>query len=197
MTEPQQRAVPKLWVLGTAALAILALLAGGARTWVTGQVSDPILADTAVSVDGRDAASGVVATALVAAAAALAAVTGGRIVRWIGAIALTASGVLVAALTLQVLLDAASVVGAQAATQTGRTGSVEATGEPTAWAYLSLLAGAVLVLAGGAALLGVRRWGGLTSRYDAPGESPRSSRRATEQESDWDRLSRGEDPTET
>lgn len=196
MSDSPARAVPKLWVLGTAAAAVLLLLASGARTWVTGQVSDPILADTAVSVDGRDAAGGVLASALVAAAAALAAVTGGRVVRWVGAIALTASGVLTAVLTLPVLLDAASVVGEQAATQTGRTGSVEATGEPTAWAYLSLLAGAVLVLAGAAAILGVRRWGGLSSRYDAPTEDTRTSRRATVEESDWDRLSRGEDPTD-
>lgn len=194
--EAQPRAVPKLLVLATAAAAILLLLASGARTWVTGQVSDPVLAETAVSVDGRDAASGVVAAALVAAAAALAAVTGGRVVRWIGAIVLTASGVLVAGLSLPVLLDPGSVVGRQAATQTGRNGSIDATGDPTFWVYLGLLAGAVLILAGGAALLGVRRWGGLTSRYDAPTGDPRPSRRATEEESDWDRISRGEDPTE-
>jgi Tryptophan-associated transmembrane protein (Trp_oprn_chp) len=190
----QPRAVPKLLVLGTAAAAILVLLAGGARTWVTGQVSDPVLAQTAVTVTGREAAAGVVATALVAAAAALAAVTGGRVVRWIGAIALTAAGLLAGALTLTVLLDAGAVVGRQAATQTGRTGSVEATGDPTMWVYLSLLAAAVLVLAGGAAVLGVRRWGGLASRYDAPTEA-QPARRGVEEESDWDRLSRGEDPT--
>ena len=62
-------------------------------------------------------------------------------------------------------------------------------------ALAAWLGGAVLVLAGGAALLGVRRWGGLTSRYDAPTEETSTSGRATDEESDWDRLSRGDDPT--
>ncbi|WP_018155738.1 Trp biosynthesis-associated membrane protein [Demetria terragena] len=193
-TEPA-RAVPKMLVLGTAALAVLVMLASGARTWVTGRVDDPVLSQTAVSVAGSDAASGVLATALVGAAAALAAVTGGRVVRWIGAVSLTASGILGVALTVPALMDPESIVSQHAAAQTGRTGSVDAVAAPTFWVYLSLLAAAVLVLAGGAAIMSVRRWPGLTSRYEAPASGGSTSARATEQESDWDRLSRGEDPT--
>lgn len=195
MTDPSPRAVPKLLVLGTVVAAVVTLLASGARTWVNGRVSDPVLAETAVSVSGSDAAAGVVATALVGAAAVLAALTGGRVVRWIGAGALMLAGVLVVVLVLQVLLDPEAAVGRQAAELTGRTGSIDATGEPTFWVFLSLLAGAVLILTGGASLLSVRSWGGLSSRYEPPGEEPGPSPRATEAESDWDRLSRGEDPT--
>lgn len=188
MASAEPRAVPKLLVLGTAVAAAVVLLASGARTWVTGTVRDSVLANSSVSVSGREAAAGVLAAALVAAAAALAAVTGGRIVRWVGAGALTAAGALVCVLTVPVLADAAAVVGRRAATETGRTGAVDATGDPTAWAVVALVAGGVLALAGGAALVSVRRWSGLSNRYEAP-----TSR--TVDESDWDRLSRGEDPT--
>lgn len=196
--EPREsRGVPKGMLVAVTAVTVIVLLASGGRTWVDGQVSDAVLATSSVGVSGRDAAGGVIAAALVAAAAMLAALTGGRIVRRIGAVALALAGVLVVALSLPVLTDAAGVVGEQAAAQTGRTGSIEATGSPTAWVIVALVAGAVLVLCGLAALVSARHWGGLTARYDSPaGDADADeSDRATPQESDWDRLSRGEDPT--
>lgn len=196
--EPREpRGVPKGMLVAVTAVTVIVLLASGGRTWVDGQVSDAVLATSRVSVSGRDAAGGVIAAALVAAAAMLAALTGGRIVRRIGAVALALAGVLVIGLSLPVLTDAAGVVGERAAAQTGRTGSIDATGSPTAWVLVALVAGAVLVLCGLAALVSARHWGGLTARYDSPAGDAGAdgSDRATPQESDWDRLSRGEDPT--
>lgn len=190
-----RRGVPKLMlVLGTAVPVIL-VLAAGARTWVHGTVSDAVLADSRVSVTGSQASSGVVATALVAAAALLAALTGGRIVRWIGGVVLTLAGLMIAGMAVRVLLDPESVVGAQAAQRTGRTGSVEATGSTTVWVVLVVLAGVALVVCGLAALVSARSWGGLSSRYESPAVEADRTERATPAESDWERLSRGEDPT--
>lgn len=181
-------------VIATAVLALV-VLASGARPWVRGQVSDPVLASSSLTINGSDAAAGAVAAALVALAGMLAAVTGGRIVRWIGAAAMTAGGVLVTVLAARVLMSPQDAVGRQAATRTGRTGSIAATGEVTWWVPTVLTAGVGLTVLGVATLLAVRGWGGLTSRYDAPTESADESARSTAAESDWDRLSKGEDPT--
>ncbi|MHB1472739.1 MAG: Trp biosynthesis-associated membrane protein, partial [Dermatophilaceae bacterium] len=50
------------------------------------------------------------------------------------------------------------------------------------------------------ALVGARRWNGLSSRYDAPvaGRAPQldsAVEGGRRRESEWDQLSRGEDPT--
>lgn len=183
------------WVVIATAVLALVVLASGARPWVHGQVSDPVLSTSAVTVNGSDAAAGAVAAALVALAGMLAAVTGGRIVRWIGALAMIAGGVLVTTLAARVLIWPQDAVGRQAATRTGRTGSIAATGEVTWWVPSVLTAGVALTILGIATVLAVRSWSGLTSRYDAPTETTQDSPRATAAESDWDRLSKGEDPT--
>ncbi|KNX37283.1 Trp biosynthesis-associated membrane protein [Luteipulveratus halotolerans] len=181
----------KRTVLLGSLVAAVVLLACGGRTWVEGAVHDAVLRNSTVSVSGNDAAGGVVAAALVGAAATVATATGGRVVRWVGAVATLLAGVLAVVLTVGVLVDPAGVVGEHAAETTGRTGSVDADGSVTVWVWLSLLGAVLLTAAGGLALAGIRRWVGLSSRYDAPTGEARSAREA----SDWDRLSQGQDPT--
>ncbi|AKU16750.1 Trp biosynthesis-associated membrane protein [Luteipulveratus mongoliensis] len=180
----------KRTVLIEVLVAAVVLLACSARTWVEGTVSDVVLQDSTVSVSGSKAAAGVVAGALVGAAAAVATATGGRIVRWVGAIAALLAGLLAVVLTLRVILDPSDVVGRQAATTTGRTGSVEADGSVTVWVWIALVGALLLLAAGASATVGMRRWAGLSSRYDAP-----TADKPARQESDWERLSKGEDPT--
>lgn len=187
-------AVPKWLVVVATLIAAVVVLASGSRIWVHGTVHDAVLSDSQVDVTGSQAASGVVAAALVGAAAVLAAITGGRIIRRVGAIALALAGVLVVVLALRVQLDPSSIVGEQAATRTGRTGSVDADGTARIWVMIVLLAGLAMTFTGIVTLLSVRAWGGLSSRYESPAAEQETDR-ATDAESAWERLSRGEDPT--
>ncbi|YAL81959.1 Trp biosynthesis-associated membrane protein [Dermacoccaceae bacterium W4C1] len=191
---------PRRWMalLPTALGVVIVLIAAG-RTWAHGsEIGGGALGSADTTVSGREAAAGAVGASLVALAALLAALTGGRIVRRIGAIALIGAGLLTAGLSLRVLLDPQASVGQAVAEGTARRGSVEVIASATPWVWAGVIAGIAITLAGVLALAGVRDWGGLSSRYDAPvadGEDPASAERATPQESDWDRLSRGEDPT--
>jgi hypothetical protein len=102
---------------------------------------------------------------------------------------------------VRVILDPEGVLGPVAASRVGRTGSVETVAEPTAWPYLALLGCAVALLGLVGALVGLRRWGGPSRRYDAPqassgGAGDVAGPRGERVTSDWDALSAGRDPTD-
>jgi hypothetical protein len=110
---------------------------------------------------------------------------------WAGSVA---AGVV---LVVRVLADPAGVLGPVAAARVGRTGSVESVAGATAWPWVALGGLLVTVLALATAVVGSRRWGGLSARYDAPGgdehvAGPRGERVT----SAWDELSAGRDPTD-
>jgi len=65
------RLTSKVSVILRALLGAGTLLASGGRTWVTGTVDDPVLGASRGTGTGSQVASGVVALALVAAAAGL------------------------------------------------------------------------------------------------------------------------------
>lgn len=171
------------------AVAVAVLMFAATRTWVTGTVSDAVLSDVKVSVAGSSAAPGVFAAALVGAAAGVVALTAGRIARWIAAAFVLLSGVLALISVVMVMVNPDGPVSDQAAATTGRTGSVGAHGTLTPWVWLALAAAILLVAAGVLTLVAVRRWGGLSGRYDAP------AGRAPAPVSDWDKLTAGLDPT--
>lgn len=171
------------------AVAVAVLMFAATRTWVTGTVSDAVLSDVKVSVAGSSAAPGVFAAALVGAAAGIVALTAGRIARWIAAAFVLLSGVLALISVVMVMVNPDGPVSDQAAATTGRTGSVAAHGTLTPWVWLALAAAILLVAAGVFTLVAVRRWGGLSGRYDAP------AGRAQAPVSDWDKLTAGLDPT--
>ncbi|WP_052111839.1 Trp biosynthesis-associated membrane protein [Knoellia subterranea] len=157
------------------------------RTWVTGSVDDVVLGATSVSATGAEAASGVVALALVVLAGAIASATAGPRAR-IVALVLTALAVLAGLASVgRVLLDPDGVLGPIAAAAAGRTGSLETHSNANGWPW----AAAVGFALAGAALAGLVRTPkatpGLSSRYEVPG------RVAT---SDWDQLTAGDDPTD-
>ncbi len=190
-------------VTGKGAVALLGLAGAGAllvvgfRPWVEGAVDDAVLGASRVSATGAEVAPGLSAVALVLAAAVVAVVATGRVARLV-ALALWAGSLVAAtALAIHVLADPAGVLGPVAAARVGRTGSVPATAEVTVWPWLALLAVVVAGVGLVGAVLGVRRWAGPSSRYDAPGTDgqvagPRGERVA----SDWDELSAGRDPTD-
>ena len=199
------------------------LLVTGSRTWLEGSVSDAVLGASMVHGTGSQVAPGVLAAALVGAASAVAAATAGRVVRVVASVAALLAGVLALVVIGVVVADPGAALGRLAASSTGRTGSVPAHGTLTVWVWVAGLAALAVTLGGLAALAGGRQWAGLSSRYDAPSpaadavpgspadagspgaDSPDGARklpgspapRRPEREvSAWERISRGEDPTQ-
>ncbi|GAA2163210.1 Trp biosynthesis-associated membrane protein [Pedococcus bigeumensis] len=189
----RSRLTSKLTVVVLALLGSGILLASGGRVWANGTVDDAVLGASRISGTGTEVASGVVALALVGAAAALASATGGVVVRRITLGVLALAGVAESVVAARVALAPEDPLGAIAAKAAGRTGSIETHATITAWPWLCVVAGVLLVLASVAGWLGAARWRGLGARYEAPTTSAgaRGQRVAT----DWDRLDAGDDPT--
>ena len=116
----------------------------------------------------------------------------------VAVVAYAACVAIAAALAVRVLLDPEGVLGPVAAARVGRTGSVETVAEPTIWPWVALAACLVALLGLAGAVVGMRRWGGPSQRYEVPegvaGDvaGPRGERVT----SDWDELSAGRDPTD-
>ena len=173
------------------------LLVSAFRPWVTGAVDD-VLGATRLSATGAEVAPGLTAVALAIGAAAIAIVAAGRIARVIAVVAYALCVAVAAALAVRVLLDPEGVLGPVAASRVGRTGSVETVADATIWPWVALLACLVALLGLAGAVVGIRRWGGPSQRYEVPDGAaadvagPRGERVA----SDWDELSAGRDPTD-
>ena len=188
MTSLTDRLTSKRNVLVLVLVAASVVLVSGSREWVTGSVDDVGLGATALHGRGSDIAPGALAAALVGMASAVAAATSGRVVRVVAACCMLLAALLGATVVISVLVDPSGALGRLAAVGTGRSGTLGADGHVGGWAWAALAAMLVMGFAGLGALLGGRRWRGLSSRYEAgAAEAGRASA--------WDRLSRGEDPT--
>jgi hypothetical protein len=187
------RLTSKLAVVLLALVGAGILLAGGGRVWVSGTVNDAVLGASRISGTGSEVASGVVALALVGAAAALASATSGAVVRRVTLVVLALAGAAEAVVAARVALTPQDALGSIAAKAAGRTGSIETHATATAWPWVSVVAALLLVVAAAAGWLGAGRWRGLGARYEAPASTAgaRGQRVAT----DWDRLDAGDDPT--
>lgn len=180
-----------------AVAAGIVLLAAGRTDWITGTV-DGVAGPVRASAVGTDAAPGLAGLALVAMAAAVAATTSGRIARWVCVVALAAVGGGVIALSVRALVDAPTVLGGVAATESGATGQLEATASPTAWPWVAIAASVLLLVAAAGAAVGSRRWGALGGKYERPTGDEAAEvggARGERVDSDWDRVTRGDDPS--
>jgi uncharacterized membrane protein (TIGR02234 family) len=183
----------KLAVVLLALLGAGVLLSSGGRTWVTGTVDDAVLGASRVSGTGSQVASGVIALALVAAAAALASTTSGPVVRRITLAVLALAALGEVALAGRVGLDPGPPLGSVAARAAGRTGTIETHASATPWPWICVGAALLLLASAVGGWLGASGWRGLGARYETPAvtEGSRGQRVAT----DWDRLDAGDDPT--
>lgn len=180
-----------------AVAAGIVLLASGRAEWVTGTV-DGVAGPVRAAAVGTEAAPGLAGLALVAIAAAIASTTSGRIARWICIIALVAVSGGVIALSLRAVLDAPAVLGAVSATQSGATGELEATASATTWPWIAVVGAVLLLVAAAGAAVGSRTWGALGGKYERPtGETAEQvgGSRGERVDSDWDRVTRGDDPS--
>lgn len=189
------------WPLGAG--AVLALVVAAARPWVSGTTADPVLGQAAVSATGSRVAGVVLAGALLAGAGLVAALVGSRPVRLLAAAALAVGGLLVLWQAAVVLVDPSAALEPLVAERTGRTGAAGSVAQAAAggWPWVAVLAGvALLTAAAGGAVS--------ATRAARPDPAPRSRRRPVQPPADasergvrtrgseeWDRLSRGEDPT--
>ncbi len=169
-----------------------ALLALTTQPWASGSASD-VLSQGTTEVTGGQAAPGVVGLGLVAVAALLGLLTGGRIGRAVSAGALLLSALGALALVALVAARPAETVAAQVARDLARTTAPEASGSTTVLGWVALAV--ALLLAAGAALTvaASRVWAGLSDRYERgtrPAAGPRGEVRTP-----WDELSEGGDPT--
>lgn len=192
-----------------------ALLAFGATTqiWVDAEVQGSAVRTAHLSVQGSKAATSVSALALVGLAGTLAAAVAGRIGRAVASVVVVLAGAGVAAACAAVLADPRGAAEGAIAQATGLAGS-EATAALTPYPALAAAAGAFLALSGVLLLVASRRWP-LRTRYDAarPAAGPsRGHQGAADDDArtgpaagatgavdgidGWDRLSRGEDPTD-
>ncbi|WP_338747797.1 Trp biosynthesis-associated membrane protein [Janibacter alittae] len=186
---------PAVVLLAIAAGIIM--LAAGRADWITGTVDGPAGPVRAIAV-GSEAAPGLAGLALVAMAAAVAATTSGRIARWISILAMVGVGVGVSALSVRAVLSAPEVLGAVAAEGSGTTGTLEATGSASAWPWVAVAGAVLLLVAAAGAVVGGRRWGALGGRYERPagdGATQVGGARGERVDSDWDRVTRGDDPS--
>lgn len=177
-------------VLLVGALGVILLIAANTRTWVSGSVTDAVLQQAHTTASGSKAAPALLASALVGAAAVLATLTTGRVPRWIAAVITLVAGVVSVVATLAVVRNPTRALGDVATSMTGHTGDRTVDASLTIWPWVAVLGGVLLTVTGVLAIIGARRWSGLSSRYDAPGAAPVRKR------SDWDMLSDGEDPTD-
>ncbi|PCC29372.1 hypothetical protein CIK76_08180 [Glutamicibacter sp. BW80] len=181
----------------TALLGILGALAGlwtATRTWVVVQVESGTVQVPEIIVDGSTAAASVTALCVAVLAGALALLIAGKIARYlIGLITLLAGIAVIAAGVNAVTNPQAAAAGAVAEA----TGLTSGAGQYTVslWPSLTVVAGAIIVLQGILVLIYCGGWK-KNSKYDrevsvAPAAKDAQSRGI----SDWEQLSKGEDPT--
>lgn len=194
------RFTSKRLVLVLVLVSGVVILVSGSREWVSGSADNAVLGASVLHGRGSDVAPGALAAALVGLASAVAVATSGTVVRLIAAFAALLAAVLCAALVIGILVDPGAALGNLAAAGTGRSGTVAAIGRVGGWAWVALAAALAMAVGGLGALVGARRWSGLSSRYDAPVAGDASQRHSSGEpspghDSVWDQLSRGEDPT--
>ncbi|MDN5795663.1 MAG: Trp biosynthesis-associated membrane protein [Intrasporangium sp.] len=174
------------------AVPAAALAALTTQAWATGHAND-VLSHGTTSVTGTEAMPAVIGLTIVAVAALVALMTGGRAIRVVSAVLLVAAALGALALVLLVALRPEQVVADAVARELARTTAPAATGTSTVIVWVAVAV--AVLLAAGAVLAAARSrgWAGLGSRYERdtrPTRGPRGETRGA-----WDELSEGRDPT--
>lgn len=193
-TRPDRARRERGWALVLALLGAVLGLLSSSRTWVSAQVEDDLAGRLAVQASGRQAAPVVAAVCLVALAAAVAVLIGRRLGRTVSGALLVLAG---AAATTAAVSTARSPLGAVAVAvsrPTGRPGAVATDVRLTAWPWVAVAGGLLMVVAGVLVVLRARRWAAPSQRYEAPAAQVPSVDDDDPRET-WNALTRGDDPT--
>ena len=199
MSVRRQKSVFAALVLGGAALGLVS----ASQPWVRVVVTD-LAASGALRVTGRQAAGVVPAVALVALAGAVAVLTTRRVGQVVAGALLALAGAAAATVSVGVLRSPTAAVTTAVTAATGRTGA-EVRAAVTSWPVAGVVSGVLIALAGCLAVAQARAWGGLPARYDTPATAtamtpdhlaPDAPGADDDPGLVWDRLTRGEDPTD-
>jgi len=180
-----------LLLLAAALVGLVAL-----PTWVVGEGSSALEGAVTVAVSGSAAAPQTRAAALVLLAAAGAVALVGPVGRRVVAAVAACAGVLVAAAGVAVLRDPAGAASAAVADATGVAAGepgAAATGAPAA----ALVVGLLVVVLAVALVRAPGAWDQRSARHDRPTArgAGAASPPVADERSDWDSLSRGDDPS--
>jgi uncharacterized membrane protein (TIGR02234 family) len=184
---------------GRAAGALL-VLAGltavvAVPTWFTTTGTTALQGTVTIEVSGSQVAPGVLAAAVALLAAAAAVGLVGRVGRWVVAAVVVACGVLVVATTLGATTDPVAAVAPVVAAETG-VGTPAGPVTTSVWPWLAAGVGVLDVVAGVWFVRASRTWSGPSQRHETVAGSPPPTAPADPDErSDWDALSRGDDPS--
>ena len=192
MTPRQEAALALLGCLLGATLTLFA----ASRPWADGQAVQGSLR-APFEVSGGSLAPAVPALALAAMAGALAVLASRGVVRVVVGAVVLLCGLAVVTLSVTGLDPASSTLANRAGDALG-TATATADGGGTAWPWLALVGGLLIMGAGAAAAWHGRTWPAMSARYEKPaGRTPVAERTidgdgALEQ---WRAMDRGEDPT--
>lgn len=206
MTRLRVASRPAVVVIVLAGSGAVVLAAG--QGWVNTAVSG-VPGLSTVSATGRDAAPGVTAIALVAAAGAAALTMTGKVARVVVSVLLAVAGVAVLALVWSVVADPGAALHPALVRATGQSGTAAAGGaRVSGWPWLAAVGGALVLFGGvlaaarGDAWTGSGRSSGAQPAGPGTGEGSGAGTGAGTGDSErdrrldaWDALSRGEDPT--
>ncbi len=177
-----------LLVLGGGAL----LLGSTALPWASAPVRSAVTSST-VSVAGSTAAALVPSAALVVLAAGLAIALAGRLARVLAALAVALAGALAGYGVIELVADPAPALRAAAAEDAGVT-ELAGAAQLTPWPVVALVLAAALLVVGAALPFLMGDWDRVGQRYER--DVPPAPGGTRQHISDWDALSRGEDPSE-
>ncbi|WP_104092342.1 Trp biosynthesis-associated membrane protein [Arthrobacter sp. GMC3] len=196
MSKPTPVWARKSTLIMLAVLAALAVFGTTTQTWIHVSFAQVQVQQSNLNIPGNKAAVSVSALALVALAGTLALTIAGRISRIItGAIVLLAALGIVA-VVLGVLADPSAAAMGEVGKATGVIG-VSSNASTTWFPVAAVVAAAVLAIAAALILWAGRRWS-VRTKYDAASSSPAkgASSGPIDEIDSWDRLSRGDDPTD-
>lgn len=182
------------------AAGVLLVLAGltavvAVPTWFTTTGTTALQGTVTVEATGSQVAPAILAAAVAILAAVAAVGLVGRVGRWVVAVVVVACGVLVVATTLGVTADPVAAVTPVVAAETG-VGTLAGPVVTSVWPWAAVGVGILDVVAGAWFVRASRAWSGPSQRHEAAPAGPASSAAAEPDErSDWDALSRGDDPS--
>ncbi|GEK21142.1 Trp biosynthesis-associated membrane protein [Cellulomonas xylanilytica] len=164
-------------------------------TWFTTTGTTALQGTVTVRVAGSEVAPAVLAAAVAILAAVAAVGLVGRAGRWVVAVVVVACGVLVVATTLGATADPVAAVTPVVAEQTG-VGTLAGPVVTSVWPWVAVGAGVLDAVAGAWLVRASRAWSGPSRRHEqAPAGGASSVAAEPDERSDWDALSRGDDPS--
>nr|WP_210768401.1 Trp biosynthesis-associated membrane protein [Cellulomonas humilata] len=161
-------------------------------TWFTTTGTTALQGTVTVRVAGSQVAPALFAAAVAILAAGAAVGLVGRVGRWVVAAVVVACGVLVVGTTLGVLGDPSAAVTPVVAAETG-VGKLAGPVSTSVWPWIAVAVGVLDVVAGAWLVVASRAWSGPSRRHESTTDAANPP--APDERSDWDALSRGDDPS--